>query len=658
MANENTILTRLALKIDTYANWTLDNATTQTNKTHANLVLMRGEIGLCEIPESPNTGSTEATTAPTILFKVGDGTSPFKNLKWASAKASDVYEWAKQSQISVSTPATETTVTLEDGTSRKYTGNAVTAIEWDATLNDGKGGLKFTKGTQFATRAELDAALDAFGGDLAAITDNNTTTAVSLETTGNYAGQLKITTTEIINGKPGTSTTSYIDVVTPDELDDILEDYVKTVNKVTGTAITVDNTDDQNPKIGFIIDPTQGENVTVTQSNIGLKVEVDLSDYRKIDDDEDTITVVDGGMGIEVNESVDGDTHTYLVSHQVKPSSGEKETNTTAETAATTFVTGVEVDIFGHVAGVTTAEVVVPDIDYQEDTTATVPTTDTVEVVGSLSVNNNNNKHNLIEDAVEVATAEAFTYRNTEKPINTVGGIGTSTDMSEITFKEFVTKLLYPYTKPAISASRTPSTTSALEKGNNQTITKVAVTVTKKSEPITSVALYNGSTLIEEKTTDVAGGGTFNFTVSVPVNSTNVVLTAKATDAAGSTVTANTANWSFVYPYYYGVCTVEEYPNLTGADLRDSTKFTKDIAAKGNKNYSYTTNNQCMVIAFPSAHGVLKSAKDPSGFQNIDEFTPNRREISITGLDGSAQTYYVYRNNPSTNTGFTVAFTH
>ena len=180
MANENTILTRLALKIDTYANWTLDNATTQTNKTHANLVLMRGEIGLCEIPEPPNTGSTEATTAPTVLFKVGDGTSPFKNLKWASAKASDVFAWAKQETFFTSTVSTETKVDLEDGTSRTYNGNAVTAIEWDATLNEGKGGLKFTKGTQFATRAELDAALDAFGGDLAAITDNNTVTLLSL----------------------------------------------------------------------------------------------------------------------------------------------------------------------------------------------------------------------------------------------------------------------------------------------------------------------------------------------------------------------------------------------------------------------------------------------------------------------------------------------
>lgn len=593
MANENTILTRLALKIDTYANWTLDNATTQTNKTHANLVLMRGEIGLCEIPEPPNTGSTEATTAPTVLFKVGDGTSPFKNLKWASAKASDVYAWAKSENFPYEEVAANP---LHTGAIK-----VITKLEWKNTTKYPNGALVGTY--DYAASIE---EVKAITGDLTDLSDRFSETGKQ-----NLVAAINETLQAVEVGG-------------------------------TGSVVTVRKQDDNT--------------YVVQQGGKDVDVPIAIGDG--------TLTMKVGNDGLVATETTfganDTTSPTFTVSHAQKPTTGSKETNTTAETAATTFVTGVKVDTYGHIAGVTTAEVVIPEvpgITYTDDTTATVPETDTVEVIGNISVNASNN-HNLIEDTVQVATAESFTYRNTEKPINTVGGIGTSTDMSEITFKEFVTKLLYPYTKPTISASRTPSTTSALEKGDDKTITKVAVTVTKKSEPITSVALYNGSTLLEEKTSGVASGGTFNFTVSVPVNSTNVVLTAKATDAAGTTVSANTTNWSFVYPYYYGVCTVEEYPNITGADLRDSTKFTKDIAAKGNKSYSYTTNNQCMVIAFPKGHGVLKSAKDPSGFQNIDEFTPNRREINITGLDGTSQAYYVYRNNPSTNTGFTVAFTH
>ena len=81
--------TKIALRTRTYAEWTGD---------HAGDILLKGEIGICEIP----TGNAAATTAPTVLFKVGDGTLPYYNadptkcLKWASALAADVYAWAKK----------------------------------------------------------------------------------------------------------------------------------------------------------------------------------------------------------------------------------------------------------------------------------------------------------------------------------------------------------------------------------------------------------------------------------------------------------------------------------------------------------------------------------------------------------------------------------
>lgn len=102
--------TRIALKYDTYANWT---DATQENKG-ANLVLLKGEIGICEIPASPVAGSAEATTAPTVLFKVGDGVSKFSALKWASARAADVHLWAKSETV------------VLDGTTLKFkTGDTV-----------------------------------------------------------------------------------------------------------------------------------------------------------------------------------------------------------------------------------------------------------------------------------------------------------------------------------------------------------------------------------------------------------------------------------------------------------------------------------------------------------------------------------------------------
>ena len=81
MAN-TTFNTRIQLKYDTLANWT-------TNKAK---VLLQGEVGLCYVPAVTN-GTT--TTAPTVLFKVGDGTTTWENLPWGSGLAADVYDWAK-----------------------------------------------------------------------------------------------------------------------------------------------------------------------------------------------------------------------------------------------------------------------------------------------------------------------------------------------------------------------------------------------------------------------------------------------------------------------------------------------------------------------------------------------------------------------------------
>lgn len=89
--------TRLKLKYDTLTNW---NNTSADGKG-ANLVLLKGEIGICYVPAVT---SGTSTTAPTVLFKVGDGTSKYSELPWGSALAADVHDWAK----SPTCPVTDT----------------------------------------------------------------------------------------------------------------------------------------------------------------------------------------------------------------------------------------------------------------------------------------------------------------------------------------------------------------------------------------------------------------------------------------------------------------------------------------------------------------------------------------------------------------------
>jgi hypothetical protein len=241
--------------------------------------------------------------------------------------------------------------------------------------------------------------------------------------------------------------------------------------------------------------------------------------------------------------------------------------------------------------------------------------------------------------------------------VNALGGIAAGTNLKDKTIHEVLNALLFPYVKPTVGTpSRTPNTTSALEKGNDQTITSVSVTVTKKSEPITKVELCQGSTVLATKEGDeVKNGGTFTFSgLSVAVPSSSVTLTVKVTDAKGSVVTSGaTAGWTFVYPYFYGVCAGDKTAaTLTEADIE---AMTKDIKAKGEKSYTYTTDGQKMVIAYPKAHGALKKALDPNGFDYLGDY--DRAELNITGLDGSAQTYYVYAQKaPSFVTSFTMKY--
>lgn len=164
MANEKILNTRLQLKYDSYSNWTSE---TLGEGKGAKFVLKAGEIGICYLPASYSDGQVSGSNPPQILFKVGDGTSTYAQLPWASAKAADVYAWAKQASL----PVTKVGI-----------GNVVAGIEWDEATK----GLKFTTASvatsegmeqlanrvqtienTYATDADLAAAVEAINAAIA-----------------------------------------------------------------------------------------------------------------------------------------------------------------------------------------------------------------------------------------------------------------------------------------------------------------------------------------------------------------------------------------------------------------------------------------------------------------------------------------------------------
>lgn len=72
--------TRIQLKYDTYANWSANNP-----------ILKAGEMAIATVAA----GEQTMTNLPNVVLKVGDGVSHYNDLKFVSALAADVHEWAK-----------------------------------------------------------------------------------------------------------------------------------------------------------------------------------------------------------------------------------------------------------------------------------------------------------------------------------------------------------------------------------------------------------------------------------------------------------------------------------------------------------------------------------------------------------------------------------
>lgn len=254
-------------------------------------------------------------------------------------------------------------------------------------------------------------------------------------------------------------------------------------------------------------------------------------------------------------------------------------------------------------------------------------------------------------EQVDEKVLQSNTLETDMTVINSIGGISAGSNLNGMTTLEILNKLIFPYVAPTYSAVGTPNG-GIYEKGDNQVITNVKVTVTKKSEKITKIEVFDGSTSLGYlEGVDIENGGTFNFNVNVEVNSTNKQLTATITDASNNSYTTKTGSFNFIYPYYVGVCEIND--EITETLIKG---LTKRIETKGSKSISYTTNNQKMVFAYPSSYGNIAKILDPNSFDVTNTF--NKITISIIGLDGTVQNYYVYTNSASTVTNFAMKFNY
>lgn len=187
--------------------------------------------------------------------------------------------------------------------------------------------------------------------------------------------------------------------------------------------------------------------------------------------------------------------------------------------------------------------------------------------------------------------------------------------------------------------SFTNTSGSPLERGVTLNSFSLNWTYNRNSDNPTSQSIDQGVGSI------AVGLRTKVFTTAGLIATTTFIITAVGDDSTNSSLSTTI---TFVYPYYYGVGA----QGLTGAQVAALTKL---VAVLGNKTESFSPTNQVPYFAYPNSYAGLTSILDVNGFETLPDWTLSTK--TITGLDGSPQSYKVYEfNNLTTQTGFAYTF--
>lgn len=206
------------------------------------------------------------------------------------------------------------------------------------------------------------------------------------------------------------------------------------------------------------------------------------------------------------------------------------------------------------------------------------------------------------------------TFDRTDLTAVTVGGLNVGSSVKDKTTKEVLESILFPYQKPTVNFSISPSTLS-YQSGDTISSLEFTVNATKKSENIQSIKIYDGSTLLTTITSNVANGGTFKYTYTCNI-AANTTLKVEVSDGT-STVSATKAI-TFANKSYYGFV-------ADGTIIDEAViKGLQNSVVKTSKALTYngiTCEDSKIVYAYPQNQGLLSSILDGSGFDYIGDYT-------------------------------------
>ena len=261
--------------------------------------------------------------------------------------------------------------------------------------------------------------------------------------------------------------------------------------------------------------------------------------------------------------------------------------------------------------------------------------------------NDENTRH--VSDSQIAKWDSQILYTNNKPTPVTIGGIEKGETFENISFSEMFNRLLYPYIDTSISNISVITGSSVVEKGTNVIITKISFDVNTPSLDVSESLYYefkaNGTAF---HSTDISNRSVTVNVVKMINTDTSVSVTIQD-KVNNKEKTFTLSNYTFVYPFYYGI--VSDSDTINESLVKSKTKI---VQTKGTKSLKFTTNNQKMMFAYPKSYGELKTIYDANNFNVINTFT--KTEINISGPDSASVPYYVYINELSTVTDYSMQF--
>ena len=268
------------------------------------------------------------------------------------------------------------------------------------------------------------------------------------------------------------------------------------------------------------------------------------------------------------------------------------------------------------------------------------------KLFSGINIKTINNESLLGEGNIVIEAGETL-IENESLTTVAVGGIAKGVSLKDKSVVEVLESIFFPYVAFSMgNMSSSPGAGTVVEKGTSKTVNSITQPITLGSKKLTSLKLYKGSTLLQEKTSNITSSNTF----SSLAQSLTATTTFKVEATDGTTSLSKSLNvFTFVDPYFYGILDTNATP--ASADI---TNKTKAVASKGNKTYSFTCTAKFPFVAYPASYGNLKSILDGNGFENLTDFTKHTVTLAVTSGNVSYNIYI--KNSAATVTNFAYTF--